>query len=251
MTGTNDWNSTTYDDAHSFVYEYGGDLLSLLEPTPADRILDLGCGTGHLTRQVADSGASVVGLDSARPMVESARETYPELSFVHGDARSLPFENAFDAVLSNAVLHWISPLDDALDAVAAALRPGGRFVAELGASGNVESIVTALESALQAAGYESTNPWYFPTIGEGATRLERAGFEVRYARVLDRPTTLDGRDGLRNWIEMFADSFLADVPVETTDRVISTVERDLRSTAFEDGDWTADYRRLRFVAVVH
>lgn len=248
----NVWDADEYDGDHSFVYEYGADLLGLLEPAPEERILDLGCGTGHLTAQVAESGAHVVGVDRSASMLETASGSHPEHPFVVADARALPLASGFDAAFSNAALHWIDATDQ--DAVLAgvhdSLAPEGRFVGELGGLGNVGAIVDAVGAELGRRGYETGTPWYFPSIGEYATRLERAGFEVRHARLFDRPTPLeDGEDGLRNWLEMFGDGLFAAVPADEREGVYRAVEDRLRPTLYGDGRWIADYRRLRFLAV--
>ncbi|WP_336037450.1 class I SAM-dependent methyltransferase [Halobacterium yunchengense] len=248
----NDWDADAYDGSHSFVFEYGEGVVDLLDPGPGERVLDVGCGTGHLTAAIADSGASVLGVDRAPAMLADARATYPDLAFVRGDARALPVSGHFDAAFSNAALHWVPAADHdrVLASVAAALRPGGRFVAELGGAGNVATIVDAVERELDARGYQADDPWYFPTVGEYAGRLEGHGFEVRDAHHFDRPTELDGGDdGLAEWLGMFGDSLLADVPDAELDDVVAAVEGRLRDDLHDDGAWTADYRRLRFRAV--
>jgi trans-aconitate methyltransferase len=250
-TGEHDgWNPDAYDDAHSFVYEYGTDVLDLLDPEPGERVLDLGCGTGHLTSEVTDRGATVVGLDESSEMITTARESHPTCSFVHADATDWVPERPFDAVFSNAALHWIDDQEAVLETVRSALGPGGRFVAEFGGAGNVRAIVDALEGELTERGYDATQPWYFPSIGEYAPRLEAQGFEVRLARLFDRPTQLDdGEDGLAAWIGMFGEAFFEEVPDEERDEIIAAVESELRPTLFREGSWVADYRRLRFVAI--
>jgi len=246
------WDAGAYDGDHAFVYEYGEALLDLLAPGPDERVLDLGCGTGHLTAVLAESGASVVGVDASREMLAEARATRPDIPFVRGDARRLPFEGSFDAVLSNAVLHWVdgADQDDAIASVRDALRPGGRFVAELGGSGNVARVVGAVEAELTDRGFDPGDPWHFPSVGEYASRLERHGFEVRFARLFDRPTELeDGEAGLENWLRMFGEELLGSVPEPERDAIRAAAADRLRGELFEDGTWTADYRRLRFVAV--
>ncbi|SEH15674.1 Trans-aconitate methyltransferase [Natronorubrum sediminis] len=253
-TVSNRWDADEYDGNHSFVHEYGSDVLELLEPKADERILDLGCGTGHLSARIASTGAEVVGVDAAPEMIERARDTHSSPTFRRVDARELTVEDPFEAVFSNAALHWIDDedQDDVLASVRDALRPGGRFVAELGGTGNVERIVEATMAALEERGYDIDHPWYFPSVGEYASRLESHGFEVRFARLFDRPTELeDGEDGLRNWLGMFGDSFFADLSDDEQESVIADVERDLESTLYDHDDetWTADYRRLRFRAV--
>jgi ubiquinone/menaquinone biosynthesis C-methylase UbiE len=255
------WNATDYDDQCAFVYEYGADVTSLLDVDTGDRVLDLGCGTGHLSRALVDRGASVVGVDSSAEMVAQARERDGDvqgLQFVHGDARDLvdavgaDSVDSFDAVFSNAALHWVpGPDHDAvLDGVRRVLKPGGAFVAELGGRGNVASIVAAVKRAVDERGFEAENPWYFPSVGEYAPRLESHGLEVRDAHLFDRPTTLDGGEtGLRDWLAMFGDGLFVGVPDDVYDSVVSAVETDLRDEQFDGQSWAVDYRRLRFRAV--
>lgn len=166
----NEWDTDSYDEGHSFVFEYGEGVVDLLEPEHGEQILDLGCGTGHLTDRIAESGANTVGLDASEEMIEKAQETYPESTFVNEDARDFSFDDPFDAVFSNAALHWIPEQDAVLNSVANALVPGGRFVAELGGAGNVAAIVNAVREEATARGYDVESPWYFPSISEYTDR---------------------------------------------------------------------------------
>lgn len=249
---TNRWDPDDYDADHSFVYQDSADLLDVLDPRPGERVLDLGCGTGHLASDIAERGASVVGIDADPAMIAQARQTYPDLDVRVADARGFTLDSPVDAVFSNAALHWISgdDQDAVLARVADALGDDGRFVAEMGGHGNVAAITGALEAELTSRDHDFEHPWYFPTIGEYAPRLEQIGFEVRDARLFDRPTTLDGEDGLRNWIEMFGDSFFEDVPDDEREAILAGVEDRLRDARFDGEDWTADYRRLRIRAVL-
>lgn len=251
-TPTNEWDGSDYDTTCGFVHDAASDLVDVLDPQPGERILDLGCGTGHLTEVIRERGATAVGIDSADSMITEAREQYPDCEFVHADARSYEPVHRFDAVFSNAALHWIPEADqDALlDTVADALEPGGRFVAECGGVGNVAAIRAAVDDALAERGSDSDNPWYFRSIGEYASRLETHGFEVRMAELFDRPTTLEhGDDGLREWLDMFGDPVFSPLSEPEKEAVVRDVENALRDELFRDGSWVADYRRLRFVAV--
>jgi len=249
---TQQWNASLYDGRHSFVWKYAEDMLGLLAPQSGERILDLGAGTGHLTAQIAAAGAHVVGLDASASMVEQARANYPELAFTAGDGANFAFPEPFDAVFSNATLHWITRAEDAVACIARALKPGGRFVAEFGGKGNVESLVSAMITARVALGLPvrtDLNPWYFPSVAQYATLVERHGLTVTYATLFFRPTPLDdGEQGLAHWITMFGASFCADIPANRLDEFIQNVASQLRSTRFHDGTWIADYRRLRIVA---
>ena len=247
------WNSALYEGSHAFVWQYGESLLELLVPKAGERILDLGCGTGQLTEKIAQSGAFVHGIDSSLSMISTARSNYPQLDFAVADARNFQVNEPLDAVFSNAVLHWIKEPDAVINCVAKALKPGGRFVAEFGGKGNVGAIVRALLSVLSEIGCEepqALNPWYFPSIGEYAGLLEKQGFDVGYAVLFDRPTPLEGGSaGMANWIKMFAGGFLSGLSDNVRSHVIRTVEEHLRSVLYRDGNWNADYRRIRIVAV--
>jgi trans-aconitate 2-methyltransferase len=248
----NRWNTALYENNHAFVWQFGENLLKLLSPQPGERILDLGCGTGQLTEKIALAGSEVTGIDLAPDMIEKARHNYPHLQFTVADARNFQVEQPFDAVFSNAVLHWIPEPDAVISCIRQALKPRGRFVAEFGGKGNVKAIATALESALEASGYatsQRTIPWYFPSIGEYTTILERQGFDVTYAVLFDRPTPLEHSDaGIANWIQMFASRFLTGLSVEQQMRVIQAIEQRLKPSLYRDGRWWADYRRIRVVA---
>ena len=247
------WNSALYEGSHAFVWQYGESLLELLVPKAGERILDLGCGTGQLTEKIAQSGAFVHGIDSSLSMISTARSNYPQLDFAVADARNFQVNEPLDTVFSNAVLHWIKEPDAVINCVAKALKPGGRFVAEFGGKGNVGAIVRALLSVLSEIGCEepqALNHWYFPSIGEYAGLLEKQGFDVGYAVLFDRPTPLEGGSaGMANWIKMFAGGFLSGLSNDVRSHVIRTVEEHLRSVLYRDGNWNADYRRIRIVAV--
>jgi trans-aconitate methyltransferase len=243
------WDAGLYDQSHSFVWKHGAALLELLAPQPGERILDLGCGTGHLTAQAAACGAEVVGLDASPAMVEQARRAYPALRFETGDARAFAFPEPFDAVFSNAALHWVRQPAAVIACVRAALRPGCRFVAEFGGKRNVAAIAAALEGAGRALGAEPPeSPWYFPSVAEYAGLLERGGLEVTYAALFDRPTALEGEQGLRRWVEMFATALVNAVPAGRREEFLQSVEERLRPALYRGGTWYADYRRLRVVA---
>ncbi|MEH2359296.1 class I SAM-dependent methyltransferase [Nostoc sp.] len=248
----NYWDAALYEDKHTFVWQYGEDLLKFLNPQPEESILDLGCGTGQLTEKIAQAGAEVMGVDHAPAMIEKARQNYPHIRFDVADARNFQVDKLLDAVFSNAVLHWVKQADSAIASIHQSLKPGGRFVAEFGGKGNVEAIATALSSALEAFNIsaQTLNPWYFPSIAEYATLLEQQGFDVIHAILFPRPTPLaEGEAGMANWIQMFASSFLAGLSGEQQTQVIRAVEEQLKPTLYQQGTWTADYRRIRIVAI--
>jgi trans-aconitate methyltransferase len=253
FTSANQWNPELYDSKHAFVWERGEELIALLMPSPGEAILDLGCGTGHLTSRIAASGARVVGIDNSAEMVKEARRNYPDLTFAVADARDFDPQHSFDAVFSNAVLHWVKEAGRVLDCVWNALKPGGRFVAELGGKGNVQMLLEAFRHARERIGApldaSSSNPWYFPSIAKYTTLLEEHGFDVTFAELFERLTPLDdGAHGLRNWINMFGGPFCSALSAETRKQFIQESESLLRPMLFRDGTWLADYRRLRVVA---
>jgi trans-aconitate 2-methyltransferase len=251
-TAAPDWNAALYDQRFSCIAGYGRDLLPLLAPRAGERILDLGCGTGRLTDEIASSGAEVVGVDSSPSMIDEARAHYPHLSFSVMDARELKADSPFDAVFSNAVLHWIPDPERVVRAVAGVLRPGGRFVLEMGGLGNIGAIRTALLTAvseIRSGHSESVDPWYFPGVGEYCSLLDRNGFRAIYALLFPRPTPLEGGvEGLATWLQVFAKDVLAPLDEPERERVIARVEDRTRDALFADGRWTADYVRLRVVA---
>jgi len=242
------WDAARYQDRHSFVWRYGADLMEALNPQPGERILDVGCGTGQLTAEIARSGATVVGLDKSAEMLAEARKNYPHLAFVLGDAASFQFSEPFDAVFSNAVLHWVKDAEGAVASIARALRASGRFVAEFGGKGNIASVQTALRAVLGPAADEQS-PWYYPSVGEYTPLLERHGFEVRAASLFDRPTPLEGEDGLENWLRMFTGNYWREFPPDRIDDALNRLVDHLRPALYHDGIWTVDYRRLRVQCV--
>ena len=243
------WDAELYDARHSFVAAHGTALLDLLNAAPGERVLDAGCGTGDHVAQLAAAGVDVLGVDISPEMVARAAARFPGIPVTVADLRALPFREEFDAVLSNAVLHWVPEADQAAASLRAVLRPGGRLVAELGGAGNIATLTTAIHELRAEWGLpQAASPWYFPTVAQYARVLENAGFEVRAAWLFDRPTPLTGADGLGSWVRMFATSPLAGVT--DTDAFLTALEQRLRPALYQDGSWWADYRRLRVVAVV-
>jgi trans-aconitate methyltransferase len=241
------WDPERYRRNASFVPELGREVLAWLAPVPGERILDLGCGEGALTAILAQS-CSVLGVDRSAEQVEAARQRGLEALVVDGG--QLAFDREFDAVFSNAALHWMRDADAVIAGVWRGLKPGGRFVAEMGGAGNVAAVLGALERVLQHRGIDPlpASPWYFPSPEEYRAKLERHGFTVVRMELFPRPTPLPG--ALGDWLDTFAESFLALVPVEARSAVKAEVETGLREHLFDvTRGWTADYVRLRFAAV--
>jgi trans-aconitate methyltransferase len=247
------WNAELYDDKHAFVFQYGEGVLELLGVKPGERILDLGCGTGPLTKQIEEQGGVVTGIDASAEMIAKARQNYPDLEFEVADATAFHFDEPFDAVFTNATLHWIKNADAVIRNVYDTLKPGGRFVGEFGGKGNMQLMIAATASVLKKYGYiqgQDINPWYFPSIAEYAARLEAHGFRVTYMVHFDRPTLLqDGRQGIAKWLHMFGPSFFEKVPAEKLPQILDEITDLLQPDCENNGQWYADYKRLRFIAV--
>jgi trans-aconitate methyltransferase len=241
------WDSESYANNARFVAELGAPVLELLAPRPGERILDLGCGDGVLTRQIVDRGCRVVGVDSSAALVAAARMR--GLEVVEVSAAAMDFDAEFDAVFSNAALHWMKDADAVIKRVARACKPQGRFVAEMGGHRCVHTIVAALEAELDRRGHDgpSANPWFFPTAEDYRARLTRHGFEVRSLALIPRPTPLPG--DVMGWLTTFAASFAAVLPEAERQDYLECVRSRVRPTLCDArGNWTADYVRLRFDA---
>jgi len=245
------WDAGLYDEKHSFVWKLAAGVLELLDAKSGERILDLGCGTGHLTAKISEADAQVVGVDRSPEMIHQARLNYPSLRFEVMDAREIVLDGIFDAVFSNATLHWIREPERVIAGIKILLRPGGRFVAECGGKGNTGELLKAVQHAWQQLGLPgpTPHPWYYPSMAEYAGLLDQHGFEVTHATLFDRPTPLDdGVRGLRNWLEMFGSALVEGLPEATRERLLVEIERELRPKLFHDDHWVMDYRRLRVVA---
>ena len=246
---TQEWNSARYAENARFVSDLGQAVFDLLNPQPGEHILDLGCGDGALTEKLVAAGANVVGVDSSPDMIAAAKRR--GLDARVADAYQLSFAAEFDAVFSNAAMHWMKRDPDAvIRGVHRALKPTGRFASELGGFGCVAAITVALCSTLDRFGIEnpaSLIPWYFPKPGEYRARLEAAGFQVQYIELIPRPTPLP--TGMRAWLETFAIPFTKSLPEVQRAAFLDAVTERLRPVLCDfEGNWTADYMRLRFLA---
>lgn len=244
------WDSSLYDDRHAFVWKTSTDLIDLVNARPGERVLDLGCGTGHLTAHLAERGVEVIGLDASPSMIAQSRQNYPKLNFTLADARNFHFSEPFESIMSNAALHWIPEADLVAKCMAGALKHGGRLVLEMGCLGNIASVLEALTALLRDAGYTPRNPWYFPSAAEYGMVLENAGFEIRSLATFERHHRLEHpQRGLREWLEMFAGSWFTGIPTPIREGLLAQIEDRLRPELYRDGSWWVDYKRLRIIAL--
>ncbi len=241
------WDPDRYARNARFVAELGAPVVDLLAPRAGERILDLGCGDGALTAKLAALGCHVTGVDSSVEQIDAAKKLGLDTRVMNG--ATLDFTGEFDAVFSNAALHWMRDPAKVIAGVYRALRPQGRFVAELGGHGCVAKIKNALVEALNRRGIngEAANPWYFPTVADYSQHLTSGGFTVNYIALIPRPTLLPG--DVTGWLETFAGSFTSTLPPAERPPYLAEVREVLRPQLCDtQGRWTADYIRLRFAA---
>ncbi len=241
------WIAERYASNAGFVAELGEPLVSLLKPKAGERILDLGCGDGALTRKLLEFDVEVLGVDSSSEQIAAAKSK--GLNAIVCDGHCLDFDNEFDAVMSNAALHWMSKDPDAvIRGIFNALKPGGRLVAEMGGKGNIDRILSALKTTLYEFGvdWRKFYSWYFPDQKDYSERLTRAGFLIGKIELFPRPTELPG--DISKWLETFAEPFLSSVAETRRPDLLDTIKRVLRPCLFKSDRWIIDYMRLRFMA---
>lgn len=242
------WDSKLYNDNQNFVAEYGKDLLEFI-PTKANKILDLGCGTGTLTKRLAERCDYVLGIDSSAAMIKAAIKSYPNLDFAIVDALEISYDSEWDVVFSNAVFHWINNHNLLLQKIYNALKPNGKLICEFGAYGNISIIENGFSCALQKSGVQYMSKFNFPTVNDFAYLLIKNGFMVDKIYDYDRPTPLkDGDKGLYKWAIQFFQSELEKLPLEQQNRVLDTMESITKNKIWNGTCWVADYKRLRVIA---
>jgi trans-aconitate methyltransferase len=242
------WNPASYAKNARFVSDLGEPLLKLLDPKPGEAILDLGCGDGTLTQKIAAFGCDVYGVDSSLAQTRAAK-TRGVRGMVM-DARRLCLTKSFDAVFTNAALHWMKPPEDVVASVWNCLRTGGRFVGEFGGQGNVERVRTALHAALRRRGIDpaAIDPWYYPSPRQFSGLLRKAGFAIDALDLIPRPTKLPG--DILEWLNIFAQPFVAPLGAAERDDYLAEVRGALASDLLDtSGNWIVDYARLRFAAL--
>lgn len=249
MSRTTSWDPDSYSQNARFVSELGEPLIELLEPRPDEIILDLGCGDGALTEKIQKAGSFVAGIDASRPFVAAAHAR--GLNVILMDGHRLALRRRFDAVFSNAALHWMTRPELVLEGVAHCLKPDGRFVGEFGGRGNVATIRAALHEGLHKRGVDpwSVDPWYYPSVEEFSELLRCFGFTVDIIDLIPRPTKLPGE--ITAWLELFAQPFTKALPAPEHGGYLTEVRDELQPKLRDrDGIWLADYVRLRFRALL-
>ncbi|MFD0587348.1 class I SAM-dependent methyltransferase [Paenibacillus sp. GCM10027627] len=227
------------------------ELLSLLNPQPGERILDVGCGAGQLMAAIADAGAVPTGFDLSEEIIEQAKQNYPGLDFRVEDARYYQTDSQFDAVVSHAALHWISDAEAAVRTISLALKEGGRFVAEFAGSGNVVTVTDAIEEALKKHGYawEGLIPWYLPTAQQFASLLEQTGFRVTFIQHFEKPSPLKGGKNIRMWLDSFSNYFFQHVSPADKESIYQHIEASVKPRLYRDEQLILDTTRLRVTAI--
>lgn len=245
------WEAGDYQKNFSFVPAYGESVMELITKPRGALAVDLGCGGGNLTPKLADRGYRVLGIDDSAEMLEIARKTCPSLPFIKANAVDFQLEQKADVIFSNAVLHWIDAQNQQamLDNIYRQLAPGGEFVCEFGGFGCAEQVHGTLEQCFREQGLHYKRVFYFPTIGQYAPMLEKAGFRVEFAALFDRPTVQEGENGLENWIRMFVKEPFRGIPDARKQEIIRQAVERLRTVLYQDGHWIVDYVRIRFRAV--
>ncbi len=247
-----EWDAKLYDNKHDFVSKFGEGILSYLQAKPGESILDLGCGTGDLTEEIFQTGAKVIGVDNSTEMIRSAKIKFPAIDFRQADARIMQFDERFDAIFSNAVLHWIKEKEMVIRQMHLLLKENGRIVLEFGGKGNIQQMQEVFRNVLKKRGFikeSNLDFWYFPSIAEYATELEKQHFRVIHAEHFDRNTPLKGDQGMHDWFMMFGVNFLANIPLNDIDGILEETASILRPTHYRDGIWNADYKRIRIIAI--
>lgn len=242
-----EWNVKDYNVNASYVSEYGQGILELLSPQPEESILDLGCGDGKLTEKISLSGCHVIGIDSSEAMICEAQKRGIDAKV--SSSEEIDYQNQFDAVFSNAALHWMKDANSVIRNVYRSLKPGGRFCAELGGINNVNTIVTEIYTQLSKRNLDGElyNPWYFPDKEEYCMKLVKAGFVIKYAEIFKRLTLLP--TDVAGWLKTFAKPFLRNISKNQHDDFIQSVMIGVADKLQNDqGQWFADYVRLRFIA---
>ncbi len=244
---TNKWNPTIYNKHTAFVSQMAFSVVDLLDPKKGERVLDVGCGEGTLAIEIEKRGAKVIGVDTSKEMIEQSKAKGIEAYVC--SATDLPYDKEFDAVFSNAVLHWVKDAKSVVQNIAKVLKNGGHFVCEFGGEGNVYYVVSAMQEVFEKHPEfgEFNNPWYFPSVEEYRRVLELEGFRVEYIENIPRPTPMDD---IANWLDIFANGVTKHLTKEQFEVFKKECREILKESIYsQEEGWVLDYRRLRVRAV--
>jgi len=244
---TNQWNPKTYNKHTAFVSQLALPVVDLLNPKEGEQILDVGCGDGTLAVEMEHRGAKVIGVDMSTEMVEACR--YNSIEAYVGSVTALPYKHEFDAVFSNAMLHWVKDARGAVQNIAKALKVGGRFVCEFGGEGNAYHLVSAMQEVFTHHPEFGVfdNPWYFPSVEAYTILLESEGFDVQYIEIIPRPTPMDD---ISNWLDIFANGVTSHLSHEEYAVFKKEAIAILKTTIYSEKEgWMLDYKRLRVKAI--
>ncbi len=243
------WDAQAYTENFHFIATLGTSLLDILNPQPHETVIDLGCGTGELTDKLAQRCKAVIGLDYSAAMVETAKKAFPHIEFRQANAIDFSCEKPVDALLSNAVLHWVTEPEKAIQQIYNALKPDGRFVAEFGGKHNVKTIMDGVKKTLKDMKKPWKDYWYFPSIADYSALLEKEGFWVEQAWHFQRPTPMtSGENGLKDWLKMFVSPHMTPLTSDEESLFFNQVETYCKPTLFRDNLWVLDYVRFRVLA---
>lgn len=243
------WEAEKYHKGFSFVYEYGSDVIDLIEIKKGDSVLDIGCGSGVLTNKIRQMGANVIGIDSSKDMLLTAKKNYPHIDFQNIDATEINFKNKFDIVFSNAVFHWIKDQNKLINCISNSLKKGGHLICEFGGMGCGERVHNELKNSFEKRGHKYIMPFYFPTIGQYTPILEKYCLKTEFALLFDRPTYMEGDNGLADWINMFVTQPFEKIDINEKDEIIKETSENLYPILHKDDGWYIDYVRIRLKAV--
>lgn len=241
------WDAKEYQANFNFVYNYGQDVLSLVDVPQNSYVIDFGCGNGELTHKLKTKGYAVLGIDASQEMVSLAKTNHPDIDFKQANIIDFKSDKLADAIFSNAVLHWIDEDKQQimLNNIASNLKSGGLFAFEFGGYGCGASVHKELAKLFAEHNLTYTIPFYFPTIDMYAPKLEQAGFKVIYATLFDRPTAVKGENGIVDWIKMFDKTPFIDVEKSLAEKIMFTAQDHLAAKLYKDNQWYVDYVRIR------
>jgi len=248
MKETNTWNANKYNKHADFVSKLAMPVVDLLEPKPNEKILDLGCGDGTLAQEIEKFGTKVIAVDLSEDMVAKTKDKGIEAYVM--SATELNFKNEFDAVFSNAVLHWVKDSITTIFNIKTSLKENGRFIAEFGGYGNIKYLTDAMQEVFNNHKEYGNfnNPWYFPKDTDYKKLLEDNGFEVEYIELIPRPTKIDD---ISNWLDIFANGIISNLTNEQQIEFKNEVRKILKPKIYTEQDgWVADYVRLRLKAIL-